>query len=111
MGLQMRKDEKIGVVVAMSIGVLAGVMDIMKGVYSVIIIDFTNEADYTWQLAVFWIWAEAETNATIIVLRVLIRNARSGRRPSAYPSRQYIKSDTLSKFQAPGNTVKDDAFD
>ncbi|KAM0329274.1 hypothetical protein ACHAQA_004579 [Verticillium albo-atrum] len=119
MGLQMRKHEKIGVAVAMSIGVLAGVMGIMKGVQSVVIIKFTNEADYTWKLAVFWIWAEAEPNATIIaasipVLRVLIRNVRSGRGPSAYPSGQYIKSDTLSKFQAPSNTVNtvnDDAFE
>ncbi|KAL9948401.1 hypothetical protein D7B24_007165 [Verticillium nonalfalfae] len=118
MGLQMRKHEKIGVAVAMSIGVLAGVMGIMKGSYSVLIIKFTNVEDYTWKLAVFWIWAEAEPNATIIaasipVLRVLVRNVRSGRGPSAYPSGQYIKSDTLSKFQAPSNavnTVDDDGF-
>ncbi|CRK24905.1 hypothetical protein BN1723_013407 [Verticillium longisporum] len=62
----------------------------------------------TWKLALFWIWAEAEPNATIIaasipVLRDLVRNLCSGRGPSTYSSGQYIRSDTLSKFQAPSN--------
>ncbi|KAM9874304.1 hypothetical protein VD0004_g8215 [Verticillium dahliae] len=83
----------------------------LKTVHQSSLIAVEDVADWstdTWKLALFWIWAEAEPNATIVaasipVLRDLVRNVRSGRGPSAYSSGQYIRSDTLSKFQAPSN--------
>ncbi|KAI3528921.1 hypothetical protein CABS01_09046 [Colletotrichum abscissum] len=105
LSLQMRKHEKIGVGMAMSMGILAGVMGIMKAVQSIAIMDFLGP-DYFWKVCIFWVWAMAEPNATIIaasipVLRVLFRNTLSSR-PSEYPSGAYIRSDNLSKFQNRG---------
>ena len=74
----------------------------MKAVWS-ILLDFQRR-DYPWQMAMFWIWCQAEPNATIIAasipsFRVLVRNARSTRdRAYTYNSNMYIKSDNMSKF-------------
>ncbi|KAF4915222.1 hypothetical protein CGCVW01_v010390 [Colletotrichum viniferum] len=106
MGLQMKTHEKIGVAIAMSMGVLAGVMGVMKAVQSIIVLDPTTP-NLFWKLCIFHVWVEAEPNVTIIaasipVLRVLFRNIRS-QRETGYPSSgAYIRSDNLSKFQNQG---------
>ncbi|KXH56076.1 hypothetical protein CSAL01_07442 [Colletotrichum salicis] len=104
----MKTHEKIGVGMAMSMGILAGVMGIMKAVQSIAIVDFLGP-DFVqdfWKVCIFWVWAMAQPNATIIVafipvLRVLFRNALSSR-PSDHPSGAYIQSDNLSKFRNRG---------
>ncbi|KAK7453106.1 hypothetical protein Landi51_04101 [Colletotrichum acutatum] len=97
LGLQMKKHEKVGVGMAMSMGIFFN--DFSYCSLMRIIQDF-------WKVCIFWVWAMAEPNATIIaasipVLRVLFRNALSSR-PSEYPSGAYIRSDNLSKFQNRG---------
>ncbi|KAK1452798.1 hypothetical protein CCUS01_10672 [Colletotrichum cuscutae] len=51
LSLQMRKHEKIGVGVAMSMGILAGVMGIMKAVQSIAIMDFLGPG-YFWKVCI-----------------------------------------------------------
>ncbi|EEY21178.1 conserved hypothetical protein [Verticillium alfalfae VaMs.102] len=102
MGLQMRKHEKIGVAVAMSIGVLM----LLTGRQTHGNSPSSGSGPKPNPM-------RPSSRLRFPVLRVLVRNVRSGRGPSAYPSGQYIKSDTLSKFQAPSNavnTVDDDGF-
>ncbi|KAF4828196.1 hypothetical protein CGCTS75_v007571 [Colletotrichum tropicale] len=103
MGLQMRKHEKIGVAIAMSMGVLAGVMGVMKAVQSIIMLD-TSAPDLFWKICIMHVWAMAEPNVTIVaacipVLRVLFRHIRSTREAEYPSSGAYIRSDTLSKFR------------
>ncbi|KAH6695205.1 hypothetical protein F5X68DRAFT_272639 [Plectosphaerella plurivora] len=88
MGLNMKKHEKLGVATAMSIGIFAGIAGIMKD---------------PWYMAIFWIWCQAEPNATIMAasipsFRVLVKNLRSSRKEASYHANQYIKSDNMSKF-------------
>jgi hypothetical protein len=54
-------------------------------------------------MAIFWIWCQAEPNATIMAasipaFRVLVKNLRSSRKEASYRANQYIKSDNMSKF-------------
>ncbi|KAF9877419.1 hypothetical protein CkaCkLH20_05119 [Colletotrichum karsti] len=103
LGLQMKKHEKIGVAVAMSMGVLAGVMGVMKAVQSIVMLD-TSAPDLFWKICIMHVWAMAEPNVTIIaacipVLRVLVRHIRSTREAEYPSSGAYIRSDNLSKFQ------------
>ncbi|KAK2045738.1 hypothetical protein LZ31DRAFT_583897 [Colletotrichum somersetense] len=80
-GLQMKMQEKIGVAIAMSMGLFAGSTAIIKcfTIPTILSGDFTYEAS---QLA---IWGQSETGVTIIaasipVLRVLIRDVASNAR-------------------------------
>ncbi|KAK3364700.1 putative integral membrane protein [Lasiosphaeria hispida] len=79
-GLQMKRKEKIGVAVAMSMGVFAGIMGIIKTSKIMVMLssDFADGVD-------LFIWGNAETTVTIIAasiptLRVLIRDATNSRR-------------------------------
>ncbi|KAK3335102.1 hypothetical protein B0T19DRAFT_6 [Cercophora scortea] len=78
--LQMKRNEKIGVAVAMSMGVFAGVTGIIKTsmVPNMLSSDFADGL-------ILFMWGNAESNVTIIaasipILRVLIRDAASSRR-------------------------------
>ncbi|KAF2624047.1 hypothetical protein BU25DRAFT_442273 [Macroventuria anomochaeta] len=73
-GLQMRTREKIGVGIAMSMGILAGVCAIVKGVYIIQL----RQADFSYNGRDVTIWTAVETAVAIIgasipVLRVFFR--------------------------------------
>ncbi|XPS96929.1 hypothetical protein M3J09_006176 [Ascochyta lentis] len=73
-GLQMRLREKIGVGIAMSMGVLAGVCAIVKGVYLIQL----RQGDFSYNGKDVTIWTAVETAVAIIgasipVLRVFFR--------------------------------------
>lgn len=77
MGLQMRKKEKLGVGLAMSMGILAGIAALVKTVN-------LNKLHYgeMYDTVQLMIWDTAEASVTIVaasipVLRVLIRDVRS----------------------------------
>ncbi|KXH32856.1 hypothetical protein CSIM01_04349 [Colletotrichum simmondsii] len=102
--LQMVKREKVGVAVAMSIGVLvtdyngrAGIVAVLKAVEALEVTRVVG-TEFSRRLAVLSIWIHAEPNATIIaasipVLRVLIRDVAKSF-ASYHPSAaHYVKSD------------------
>ncbi|KAL1642462.1 hypothetical protein SLS61_009676, partial [Didymella pomorum] len=75
-GLQMRTAEKIGVCVAMSLGVFAGVTSIIRSTY----IQKLTAQDVSYESYNAIIWAVAECSMTIVatsipVLRVLLKQA------------------------------------
>ncbi|KAK1447391.1 hypothetical protein CMEL01_09230 [Colletotrichum melonis] len=118
--LQMVKREKAGVAIAMSIGVLAGIVAVLKAVEALEVtrvvgtecqccpyvsylesqvnIDKAISLAVSRRLAVLTIWIHAEPNATIVaasipVLRVLIRDVAKSF-ASYHPSAaHYVKSD------------------
>ncbi|KAI0146268.1 hypothetical protein GGR57DRAFT_494317 [Xylariaceae sp. FL1272] len=61
--LQMQQREKIGIIVSMSLGVIAGVVGIYK---SSTIPEISRSADFTYGTALVLIWLVAEVCATII---------------------------------------------
>ncbi|KAJ4333205.1 hypothetical protein N0V95_009486 [Ascochyta clinopodiicola] len=74
LGLQMRMREKVGVGIAMSMGVLAGVCAIVKGVYLIQL----RQGDFSYNGKDVTIWTVVETAVAIIgasipVLRVFFR--------------------------------------
>ncbi|KAK4233264.1 hypothetical protein C8A03DRAFT_39037 [Achaetomium macrosporum] len=92
-GLQMKRNEKIGVGLAMSMGVFAGVTAIVKTtkVPAMLSMDMAEQID-------LWIWGNAESCASIIaasipMLRVLVREAKSSRN---YHSSAYADQNALS---------------
>ncbi|RDW73466.1 hypothetical protein BP6252_07373 [Coleophoma cylindrospora] len=101
MGLQMARNEKIGVAIATSIGVLAGAVAIVKSVKSLTISNIFDP-QFGHNLAVLSIWIEAEPNATIIaasipILRILFRDFQ--RYVTNSPSAgSYLKSNQRSGF-------------
>ncbi|KAK5658143.1 hypothetical protein OQA88_2116 [Cercophora sp. LCS_1] len=79
--LQMRFQEKIGVIVSMSLGVIAGVIGIYK---STTIPYVARSSDFTHGTAIVLIWLVAEVTATVIAAsipfyRPLVRRATSAR--------------------------------
>ncbi|KAK4159209.1 hypothetical protein QBC43DRAFT_327629 [Cladorrhinum sp. PSN259] len=79
--LQMRFQEKVGVIVSMSLGVVAGVI----GIYKTTTIPYiARSADFTHGTAIVLIWLVAEVTATVIAAsipfyRPLVRRAKSSR--------------------------------
>ncbi|KAJ5502132.1 hypothetical protein N7463_005006 [Penicillium fimorum] len=72
--LQMRKKEKFGVAVAMSLGIFAGAGAIVKTIH---LVALSDKADFTWELAPLLIWAAVEdglaiTAASIPALKPLL---------------------------------------
>ncbi|KXG52263.1 uncharacterized protein PGRI_085470 [Penicillium griseofulvum] len=72
--LQMRKKEKFGVAVAMSLGIFAGAASIVKTIH---LVALSAKADFTWELAPLLIWAAVEdglaiTAASIPALKPLL---------------------------------------
>ncbi|KAJ5113485.1 hypothetical protein N7456_002019 [Penicillium angulare] len=72
--LQMRKKEKVGVALAMSLGVFAGAASIVKTTY---LVALSAKADFTWELAPLLYWAAVEdglaiTAASIPALKPLL---------------------------------------
>ncbi|KKK14913.1 hypothetical protein AOCH_001209 [Aspergillus ochraceoroseus] len=61
--LQMKKKEKIGVAIAMSLGVFAGAAAIVKTCY---LVTLSAKADFTWELTPLLNWAAVEDGLTII---------------------------------------------
>ncbi|KAH7362754.1 hypothetical protein B0T11DRAFT_328790 [Plectosphaerella cucumerina] len=115
---QMRRHEKIGVAVAMSLGLAAGVIGVIK------VIQITTIAagpDIPYRLSMVFIWGQAEPNATIIaasipVLRVLFRdihrskygNSSEGvgkRGPTSGSGGGFLRSNNESKFHRNGTTA------
>ncbi|KAI9149073.1 hypothetical protein HJFPF1_11119 [Paramyrothecium foliicola] len=120
MGLQMKKEERISLAVAMSVGAVAGVTGVMKSVQSIKTLNHmdpecrfplrirrckrqdTHIIDTVmYNMVLFWIFSLAEPNSTIIaasipVLRVLFRDARAyygGYSGSSPGAAGYLKSD------------------
>ncbi|KAH7146106.1 hypothetical protein EDB81DRAFT_842367 [Dactylonectria macrodidyma] len=65
--LQMRKREKVGVAVAMSLGILASITAAVKTSY---LPDIIRWADFTYSSADLLIWAASETAVTIIAASI-----------------------------------------
>ncbi|KAL1839403.1 hypothetical protein VTJ49DRAFT_1534 [Mycothermus thermophilus] len=79
--LQMKKREKIGVIVSMSCGVVAGIVGIYK---ASTIPTVSRSLDFTHSTAIVLIWVVAEVSATIIAcsipfLRPLVRHIKSSK--------------------------------
>ncbi|KAH8660774.1 putative integral membrane protein [Tricladium varicosporioides] len=75
-GLQIKKKEKAGVAIAMSMGVFAGITAIMKSVY----IPQVANQDFTYIGIKLILWGAAESSVSIVaasipILRVLVREA------------------------------------
>ncbi|KAL2005576.1 hypothetical protein VTN00DRAFT_10069 [Thermoascus crustaceus] len=73
--LQMQKKEKLGIAVAMSLGIFAGGAAIVKTTY---LVALSAKSDFTWELAPLLIWAAVEDGlaiaaASIPALRPLLR--------------------------------------
>ncbi|KAK4150474.1 hypothetical protein C8A00DRAFT_46134 [Chaetomidium leptoderma] len=90
----MKQKEKIGVGVAMSMGVFAGITGLVNvsRIPNMLSKDFADGVD-------LWLWGNAEATVTIIaasipMLRVMIRDAAGSRR--AYGSSDYYKDQDLS---------------
>ncbi|KAK3328721.1 hypothetical protein B0H66DRAFT_578817 [Apodospora peruviana] len=93
--LQMRQKERIGVAVAMSMGIFAGITGIVKTskIPLMLSADFADGVD-------LFIWGNAESTITIIaasipILRVLIRDVTNSRR---YYRSDFTHRGTMSKL-------------
>ncbi|TEA11970.1 hypothetical protein C8034_v007095 [Colletotrichum sidae] len=96
-GLQMIKREKAGVVIAMSIGCLAGSVALVKAVEAHAAAEAVG-TEFSRKLAILSIWIHAEPNAAIVacsipVLRVLLRDAKAYYAGRYRSGSHYIKSD------------------
>ncbi|KAL2150939.1 hypothetical protein VTH82DRAFT_6037 [Thermothelomyces myriococcoides] len=96
-GVHMHKKEKIGVGIAMSMGILAGITGLVKVsmIPRMLSDDFADGVE-------LWLWGNAETTVTIIaasipMLRVMLRDATNSRR--AYGSTDYYKDNGLELRQ------------
>ncbi|KAM7213127.1 hypothetical protein V8F06_011499 [Rhypophila decipiens] len=104
-GLQMKKIEKIGVALAMSVGLFAGIISAVKAAESYNVVTVVGTA-FSYRLATLSIWIHAEPNAAIVascipVLRIFFRDvARSygGYGGSGDKGGKYLKSTTKSTF-------------
>ncbi|KAM9876381.1 hypothetical protein VDGL01_09511 [Verticillium dahliae] len=100
--LQMKRSERLGIALALSMGVIAGFTGVMKAYYGFKLLQVSHP-DCTWPLAVYWIWSMAEPNVTIIsasipVLRGFVRSARV-RTGSNNNGGGYVKTgDSSNKF-------------
>ncbi|KAF3041283.1 hypothetical protein E8E12_002732 [Didymella heteroderae] len=107
-GLQMRLAEKIGVCVAMSLGILAGSASIIRGRY----IDLLGEQDLSYDAYNSVIWSAADTAMTIVatsmpVLRVFVTKAVN----SAIETYQNSSSRSRNKSRMENSTAKSTGAD
>ncbi|KAL4808440.1 hypothetical protein BDV18DRAFT_158535 [Aspergillus unguis] len=65
--LQMKKKEKMGIAVAMSLGIFAGAAAIVKTTY---LVKLSAKADFTWEMVPLLNWAAAEDGLTIIAAAI-----------------------------------------
>jgi len=97
--LQMKRNEKLGVGVALSMGVFAGITAVIKTVH-LPLVTASNPADSI----PLWIWGNAEVCSSIIaasipMLRVLVREAQSSLQyPSGYYDKETGVSGNYSRF-------------
>ncbi|KAK1658345.1 hypothetical protein BDP55DRAFT_565433 [Colletotrichum godetiae] len=97
--LQIKQSERICLVMALSMGILAGVTGVMKAVHGYVLIN-VRSPDYLYNQAVYWVWSMAEPNVTIIsasipVLRGFVRQVRK-RTESSSGAGAYIKTGDAS---------------
>ncbi|KAG7293706.1 hypothetical protein NEMBOFW57_003763 [Staphylotrichum longicolle] len=93
-GLQMKKKEKIGVGIAMSMGIFAGITGLIKvsRIPKMLSDDFADGVD-------LWLWGNTETTVTIIaasipMLRVMIRDVAGSRRAYGSSDGEYYKDQS-----------------
>ncbi|KAK1723364.1 hypothetical protein CaCOL14_012258 [Colletotrichum acutatum] len=96
--LALKRHEKIGVAVAMSLGVIAGLVGVIKVIK---IVTIAEGADIPYRLSLLFIWGQAEINVTIVassipVLRVLFTEMYATTRSDERNG--YLKSDGQSAF-------------
>ncbi|KAK1519759.1 uncharacterized protein CCOS01_11410 [Colletotrichum costaricense] len=96
--LGLKRHEKIGVAVAMSLGVIAGLVGVIKVIK---IVTIAEGADIPYRLSLLFIWGQAEINVTIVassipVLRVLFTEMYATSRSDERNG--YLKSDGQSAF-------------
>ncbi|KAG7125067.1 hypothetical protein HYQ45_013406 [Verticillium longisporum] len=100
--LQMKRSERLGIDLALSMGVIAGITGVMKAYYGSKLLQ-VRHPNYAYNQAVYWIWSMAEPNVTIIsasipVLRGFVRSARV-RTESNNNGGGYVKTgDSSNKF-------------
>ncbi|EFQ36258.1 hypothetical protein CGRA01v4_14980 [Colletotrichum graminicola] len=97
-GIGMKRHERIGVAIAMSLGIIAGLVGVIKVVK---IATIAGGADIPYRLSLLFIWAQAEPNVTIVassipVLRVLFSEMYSHSKSSEGGG--YMKSNRQSEF-------------
>ncbi|GJC85466.1 hypothetical protein ColLi_08304 [Colletotrichum liriopes] len=95
-GLGMKRHERIGVAIAMSLGIIAGLVGVIKVVK---IVTIAEGADIPYRLSLLFIWGQAEPNVTIVassipVLRVLFSEMYGKSRSSGTGG--YMKSNKQS---------------
>ncbi|KZF19790.1 hypothetical protein L228DRAFT_271109 [Xylona heveae TC161] len=99
--LQMRKREKVGVAIAMSLGIFASVTSFIKTSY---LTNLGEQKDFTYYAGNILIWAAAETGATLVAasipsLRILfirIRSTRGGSGGQGYSDSYKLSENTKS---------------
>ncbi|OAA56197.1 hypothetical protein SPI_07808 [Niveomyces insectorum RCEF 264] len=99
--LQMKRQEKFGVAIAMSLGVVAGAMAVVKTSQ----IPTLSSGDFTYASIPLIVWGSAESGVTIMaasipVLRVLLRDAKQLTRQN------YLVSTALSYVKHGTTTVE-----
>ncbi|VUC25086.1 unnamed protein product [Clonostachys rosea] len=100
MGLTMRRREKLGVALAMSLGAIAGICAIVK---AVLVVNMTSP-DITYDRVDLTIWTLTEPAASIMavsipVLRMLYRELKSSQR-------SYFRNKSQTNPQEPGTTTE-----
>ncbi|KAG7117229.1 hypothetical protein HYQ44_006856 [Verticillium longisporum] len=92
--LQMKRSERLGIDLALSMGVIAGITGVMKAYYGSKLLQ-VRHPNYAYNQAVYWIWSMAEPNVTIISasIPVLVDS-------SAAPANKFYNSVTVTAGRA-----------
>ncbi|KAJ5790453.1 uncharacterized protein N7518_007464 [Penicillium psychrosexuale] len=98
--LQMKKKEKLGVAVAMSLGIFAGAASIVKTIH---LVALSAKSDFTWELAPLLIWAAVEdglaiTAASIPTLKPLLTRMFPSTSADSYNMIAYPKQPPSRKI-------------
>ncbi|KAI5921714.1 hypothetical protein F4810DRAFT_677465 [Camillea tinctor] len=102
--LEMRKQERLGILLSMSLGLFAGAASVVKTTY---LVALSQKSDFTWELAPLLWWAAVEDALTIIaasiptlrpILQKIVPSFSS--RPTDYQLKDITKSTVLgSRFR------------
>ncbi|KAJ5380321.1 uncharacterized protein N7496_002749 [Penicillium cataractarum] len=106
--LEMKKREKAGIALAMSMGVIAAIAAFIK---TSKLVNVSQVQDFTWFCSTITIWASVETGLTIFAasipaLRVLFVRIRSSYDQSGYPSGSYNGEEITLKAHREGSSAR-----
>ncbi|CEO60220.1 hypothetical protein PMG11_04858 [Penicillium brasilianum] len=106
--LEMKKREKAGIALAMSMGVIAAIAAFIK---TSKLVNVAQVQDFTWFCTSITIWASVETGLTIFAasipaLRVLLVRIRSSYDRSDYPSGSYNGEEITLQAHKEGSSAR-----